>query len=82
MRRTGWTVATACAAAMAIGGAQLVGANRRGNGNGEEASGFAPAEDERRACTMQTLRGSYVFSATGFNIVGNRRWCPATEGHR
>ena len=60
----------ACAAAVAIGGAQLVGANGHGNGNGQDASGFAPAEGERRACTERTLRGSYVFSATGFNIVG------------
>ena len=34
------------------------------------ASSFAPAKPERRACTLRTLRGSYVFSATGFNIVG------------
>ena len=50
MRRTSWTVATVCAAAVAISGAQLAGAGR--------------------ACTLRTLRGSYVFSATGFNIVG------------
>jgi hypothetical protein len=55
MRRTGWTVATACAAAVAIGGAQLAGTKR--------------AEGERRACSVGTLRGSYVFSASGFNIV-------------
>jgi hypothetical protein len=67
MRRTGWTVATACAA-MAICSAQLVGTN--GHGNGQEGSGFAAAEGERRACTVRTLRGSYVFAATGFNIVG------------
>jgi hypothetical protein len=70
MRRTGWTVAAACAAAVAIGGAQLVGTKGQGNGNGQDASGFAAAESERRACTVRTLRGSYVFSATGFNIVG------------
>jgi hypothetical protein len=70
MRRTGWTVAMACAAVVAIGGAQLVGANGHGNGSGRDASGFAPAEGERRACTVGTLRGSYVFSASGFNIVG------------
>ena len=70
MRRTGWTVATACAAAVAIGGAQLVGTNGHGNGSGQDASSFASAKVERRACTVRTLRGSYVFSATGFNIVG------------
>jgi hypothetical protein len=70
MRRTGWTVVTACAAAVVIGGAQLVGTNGQANGNGQDASGFARAEGERRACTVRTLRGSYVFAATGFNIVG------------
>ena len=70
MRRTGWTVAMACAAAVAIGGAQLVGTNGHGNGSGQDASGFASAEAARRACTERTLRGSYVFSASGFNIVG------------
>jgi hypothetical protein len=70
MRRIGWTVAMACVAAVAIGGVRLVGANGHGNGNGQEASGFAPSKGERRACTERTLRGSYVFSATGFNIVG------------
>jgi hypothetical protein len=57
MRRTGWTVAMACAAVMAIGGARLVGTNGHDNGSG-------------RACSERTLRGSYVFSASGFNIVG------------
>ena len=56
MRRTGWTVAMACGAVVAIGGAQLAGTK--------------DAEGERRACTVGTLRGSYVFSASGFNIVG------------
>ena len=56
MRRTGWTVAMACAAVMAIGGAPLAGTKG--------------AEGERRACTVGTLNGSYVFSASGFNIVG------------
>jgi hypothetical protein len=56
MRQTGWTVAMACAAVVAIGGARLAGTNGNGNGSG-------------RACTERTLRGSYVFSATGFNIV-------------
>lgn len=65
MRRTGWTVASACAAAVVIGGAQLVGTSGIGNGRG-----FPLAEVERQACTEGTLRGSYVFSASGFNIVG------------
>jgi hypothetical protein len=59
-----------CAAVVTIGGAQLAGTNGQDNGNGQDASGFAPADGEGRACTLGTLRGSYVFSATGFNIVG------------
>jgi hypothetical protein len=70
MRLTGWTVATACAAIVAIGGAQLAGTNGHGNGSGQDASGVSSAEAARRACTVGTLRGSYVFSASGFNIVG------------
>lgn len=69
MRRIGWTVATTCAAVLAIGGAQVVGANHQRDDNGQDASGFATAQ-QRRACTARALRGSYVFSATGFNIVG------------
>jgi hypothetical protein len=42
-----------------IGGAQLGGANRQGD-----------EDDQDAVCTVRTLRGSYVFSATGFNIVG------------
>ena len=68
MRRIGWTVTMACVAAVAIGGVPLVGASH-GNGNGLEASGFPPAQDEGKGCTERTLRGSYVFSAAGFNIV-------------
>lgn len=68
MRRTGWTVAAACAA-VAIGGAQLVGTNGHGNGSGQDSSGFS-SEVARRTCSDRTLRGSYVFSASGFNIVG------------
>ena len=60
----------ACAAAVAIGGAQLVGTNGHDARSGRDASGFRPAEAERRTCTERTLRGSYVFSASGFNIVG------------
>jgi hypothetical protein len=70
MRQIGWTVAMACAAVVAIGGAPLVRANGHGNGNGQDASGVSSAEAARRACTERTLRGSYVFSASGFNIVG------------
>jgi len=69
MRRTAWTVAMACAAVVAIGGAQLVGTNDHGNGSGQDASGVSSAEAARRACTERTLRGRYVFSASGFNIV-------------
>ena len=68
MRRTGWTAAAACAAVVAIGGAQLVGTS--GIRSGRDASGFRPAEGEGPTCTGATLRGSYVFSASGFNIVG------------
>jgi hypothetical protein len=70
MRRTGWTVAAACAAAVAIGGVRLVGTTGHGNGGGQDASGVSSAEAAQRACTERTLRGSYVFSASGFNIVG------------
>ena len=68
MRRMSWTVAAACLAAVTIGGARLVGTD--GHGNENSASSFARANPERRACTLRTLRGSYVFSAAGFNIVG------------
>ena len=70
MRRTGWTVATVCAAAVAIGGARVEGSNGQSNGAGQDAAGVSSAEAARRACTDRTLRGSYVFSASGFNIVG------------
>ena len=33
------------------------------------ASGFAAADERENGCTLQTLQGTYVFSATGFNIV-------------
>jgi nitrous oxide reductase len=70
MRRTGWTAATACAAIVAIGGAQLVGTNGHGNAGGQDVSGVSSAAAAPGACTERTLRGSYVFSASGFNIVG------------
>ena len=63
MRRIGWTVAAACAATVAIGGVRLVGTSGHGNGSGQ-------AEAARGTCTERTLDGSYVFSASGFNIVG------------
>ena len=65
MRLTGWTVAT-CAVVVAFGGAQVAGTNGHGSGNRQESS----AEAAGQACTERTLRGSYVFSASGFNIVG------------
>jgi hypothetical protein len=68
MRRNGWTAA-ACVAAVAIAGARLVGTSGHGNGR-LDAPGVSSAEAAREACTEATLRGSYVFSASGFNIVG------------
>lgn len=70
MRLTGWTVATACAAVVAFGGAQVAGANGEGNESGRATSGVSSAAAAQPACTERTLRGSYVFSASGFNIVG------------
>ena len=70
MRRIGWTVVTACVVAMLIGVVPSVGASDHSVRNGQEASGFAPSKGDRPACTERTLRGSYVFSASGFNIVG------------
>jgi hypothetical protein len=70
MRQTAWTVAAGWAAAVAIGGVQLVGTTGHGSGSGRDASGFSAAAAARPTCTERTLRGSYVFSASGFNIVG------------
>ena len=70
MRRTSWTVAATCAAAVAIGGAQLVGTNGHGNRGRLDAPGASSAEAAQPVCTEGTLRGPYVFSASGFNIVG------------
>ena len=71
MQRTGWTVAAACMVVVAIGSARLVGTTDLGKGSGRDTSGVRPAaEIQRWACTERTLRGSYVFSASGFNIVG------------
>ena len=33
------------------------------------ACGLAGADERDNGCTLKTLRGTYVFSATGFNIV-------------
>jgi hypothetical protein len=33
------------------------------------ACGWARADERDKGCTLRTLRGTYVFSATGFNIV-------------
>ena len=59
MRRMSWTVAAACAAAVTIGGARLVGTDGHGNENRDGASSFARANLERPACTLRTLRGSF-----------------------
>jgi len=59
----------ACAA-VAIGGAQLTGNSGHRTGSGQDASGASLAPAARGACTAATLRGPYVFSASGFNIVG------------
>ena len=34
------------------------------------AAGVATAHERNDDCSLKTLRGSYVFSASGFNIVG------------
>lgn len=59
MRRTGWAAATACAAAMAMamGGAQLVGA--QGQNDDDQRRG--------RSCSEATIRGDY-----GIQIQGTR----------
>ena len=70
MRRTGRMVATACMAAVAMGVAQSAGANRHGDGNAYDAAGVSQTAGQQPACTVRTLSGSYVFSASGFNISG------------
>ena len=57
MRRIGWVSATVCAAAVAMGGAQLAGAN--GQGNDDHRDG--------RPCSEATIRGDY-----GIQIQGTR----------
>ena len=45
-------------------------------------SGVARAhddDDDAKPCHLSTLHGLYVFTASGFNVVGGGR---ATEGHR
>jgi hypothetical protein len=56
MRRTGWVAATACTAALAMGGAQLGSAQ----GNDDDHRGG-------RACSEATVRGEY-----GIQIQGTR----------
>ena len=68
MRPTSWTAVVACAAAVAIGGAHLTGTNGPDSGSGRDGPGLRSVV-ERRTCSERTLRGSYVFSASGFNIV-------------
>lgn len=70
MRRTGWMMAAACVAVVAAGGAQLAGANPKGGSNADDTAAVSQAAGEQPACTERTLSGSYVFSASGFNIVG------------
>ena len=57
MQRTGWVAATACSVAMAMGGAQLVGAI--GQDNDDHRGG--------RRCSNATIRGDY-----GIQIQGTR----------
>ena len=68
MRRTGWATATACAAVMAISGAQVMGANGAGTARNQSN------DDHREAkpCTDATIRGEY-----GGQIQGTR---PAPGG--
>ena len=57
MRRIGWVSATLCAVTVAMGGAQLVGAN--GQGHDDHRDG--------RSCSEATIRGDY-----GIQIQGTR----------
>ena len=57
MQRMGWVAATACAAAMAMGSEQFVGAQGQG----------ADDQKHRRPCSEATLRGDY-----GVQIQGTR----------
>ena len=57
MRRIGWVSATVCAVAVAMGGAQLVGANDRDNDDHRDG----------RRCSEATIRGDY-----GIQIQGTR----------
>ena len=58
VRRRVKLLATQCMAAVAIVFAMSSFAEAGGNG------------DEQKACSDSTLRGLYVFTASGFNIVG------------
>src|SRR6185295_7270245 len=57
MRRIGWVSATVCAAAMATGGARLVGANDRDKDEHRDG----------RHCSEATIRGDY-----GIQVQGTR----------
>lgn len=57
MRRIGWVSATVCALAVAMGGAQLVGANGQDNENNRRG----------KNCSEATIRGNY-----GIQIQGTR----------
>ena len=57
MQRIGWVSATACALAVAMGGAQLVGANGQDKDNHRDG----------RHCSEATIRGDY-----GIQIQGTR----------
>jgi hypothetical protein len=55
MQRTGWVAVTACAAAMAMGGAQLAGADGRDDADDREG----------RPCSEATIRGDYGIQLQG-----------------
>ena len=70
MQRMGWVAASACAAAMVMGGAQLIGANGRA----------APDDRGERRCSNASLKGAYGFLdghilvPAGTPFAGLGRW--------
>src|SRR5262249_37366137 len=58
-----FTVHILVAGALAVGTWGVASAK-----DSDRRDAFQPQEE--RACTLETLRGSYVFAASGFNIVG------------
>jgi len=50
--------------------ASALAAGMWGVASAENSGKRASLEPQERACTLRTLRGSYLFTATGFNIVG------------